>query len=103
MRITVLTLSADCAATRRSDGSFSAVCAPTGIALAPLLLLGFRVWPGTLLGAFLVNLTTTGGIPSSIGIAAGNALEALAGAWLVLRFANGRRAFERPRDFFKYV
>jgi signal transduction histidine kinase len=29
--------------------------------------------------------------------------EALAGAWLVLRFANGRRAFDRPSDFFKYV
>ena len=85
------------------NASASAVWAPTGIALAALLLLGFRVWPGILLGAFLVNLTTTGGIPSSIGIAAGNALEALAGAWLVLRFANGRRAFERPRDFFKYV
>ncbi len=85
------------------NASASAVWAPTGIALACLLLLGRRVWPGIFLGAFLVNITTTGGFASSIGIAVGNTLEALAGAWLVLRFAGGRRAFERPRDLFKYV
>ncbi|HYS77572.1 MAG TPA: MASE1 domain-containing protein [Candidatus Dormibacteraeota bacterium] len=85
------------------NASASAVWAPTGISLAALLVLGFRVWPGILAGAFLVNITTTGGVASSIGIAAGNTLEALAGAWLVIRYANGRRAFDRPRDFFKFV
>ncbi|OLC54275.1 MAG: hypothetical protein AUH92_04340 [Acidobacteria bacterium 13_1_40CM_4_69_4] len=85
------------------NASASAVWAPTGISLAALLLLGPRVWPGILLGAFLVNITTTGGVASSIGIAFGNTLEALAGAWLVIRLANGPRAFDRPRDFFKFV
>ena len=57
------------------NASATAVWPPAGIALAALLVLGYRVWPGVLLGAFLVNLTTTGGIPSSVGIAVGNTIE----------------------------
>jgi len=34
--------------------SATAVWAPTGIALAALLLLGYRFWPGIFVGAFLV-------------------------------------------------
>src|SRR5439155_8918687 len=79
----------------------TAVWPPTGIALAALLLLGYRVWPGILLGAFLVNLTTAGDALSSLGIATGNTLEGLVAAALVNRFANGRRAFESPLDVIK--
>jgi PAS domain S-box-containing protein len=75
----------------------------TGIALAAVLLWGFRVLPGIWLGAFLVNVTTTGSVVSSLGIAAGNTLEALLGAWLVGRWANGARAFERARDIFAFL
>jgi PAS domain S-box-containing protein len=78
--------------------SATAVWPPTGIALAALLVLGYRVWPGVVLGAFLVNVPTTGAGFTSIGIAAGNTLEGLAGAYLVNRFAGGRTAFERPQD-----
>src|ERR671934_766548 len=85
------------------NASATAVWPPTGIALAAVLLLGYRVWPGILLGAFLVNLTTAGSAVSSLGIALGNTLEALVGGYLVNRFANGRRAFERPQDLFKFV
>src|SRR2546422_2548917 len=59
--------------------STTAVWPPTGIALAALLLLGLRVWPGIAIGAFLVNLTTTADLPSSVGIAVGNTLEAIVG------------------------
>ena len=83
--------------------SASAVWPPTGIALAALLLLGRRAWPAVFAGAFLVNLTTSDSIPSSLGIAVGNTLEATVGALLVARFANGVRAFERPRDFAHFV
>src|SRR5262252_8261996 len=69
--------------------SATPVWPPTGIALAALLILGYRVWPGILLGAFLVNLTTAGNTVTSFGIAAGNTLEGLVGAYLVNRFANG--------------
>lgn len=83
--------------------SASPVWPPTGIALASFLLLGYRVWPAILLGAFLVNLTTAGSVATSVGIAVGNTLEGLVGAALVNRFANGRRVFERAQDIFKFV
>jgi signal transduction histidine kinase len=83
------------------NASATAVWPPAGIALAAFLVLGYRVWPGILLGAFLVNLSTTGAVPSSVGIAVGNTLEGLLGAYLVMRLANGPRVFERPPDVFK--
>ena len=76
--------------------SASAFWPPTGIAIAALLLLGPRAWPAVFVGAFAVNVTTAGSIASSAGIAAGNTLEALAAAYLVRRFANGRHAFLHP-------
>ena len=60
--------------------SATAVWPPTGIALTAFLLLGSRVWPAILLGAFLVNVTTEGSVLTSIGIATGNTLEGLLGA-----------------------
>jgi signal transduction histidine kinase len=83
--------------------SATAVWPPTGIALAAFLFLGPRVWPGVLIGAFLVNLTTAGSPLSSAGIAVGNTLEGLLAAYLVQRYANGRHAFERLRDVFRFA
>src|SRR5207244_5708982 len=80
--------------------SASAVWPPTGIALAATLLLGYRVWPALFLGAFLVNVTTAGSVWASLGIASGNTLEGLLGAFLVRRFANGLKVFDRARDIF---
>ncbi len=82
--------------------SASAVWPPTGIALAALLLWGLRLWPGVAIGAFLVNVTNSGSVTTSLAIAVGNTLEALLGAYLVERFAGGARAFERPQDVFKF-
>ena len=82
--------------------SATAVWPCTGIALAAFILLGYRVWPAILTGAFLVNLTTAGSIASSIGIAVGNTLEGVVGCYLVTRFAGGRRAFEKAQDVFKF-
>ncbi len=83
--------------------SASAVWPPTGIALAAVLLFGRRIWPAIFVGALLVNLTTSGSIVSSLGIAVGNTLEATVGASLVARYAGGVRAFERPQDFLRFV
>jgi diguanylate cyclase (GGDEF)-like protein len=83
--------------------SATAVWPPAGIALAGLLTLGSGVWPGILVGAFLVNLTTAGSVATSMGIATGNTLEALLGAYLVNRFADGRHAFDRTQDTFKFA
>jgi signal transduction histidine kinase len=83
--------------------SASAVWPATGIALAAFLLLGRRVWPAILAGAFFVNVTTACNAATSFGIAAGNTLEGLLGAALVNRFAGGIEAFERPRDVLRFV
>ena len=82
--------------------SATAVWPGTGIALAAILLLGYEVWPGIFLGAFAVNLTTAGSIASSFGIASGNTLEAVLGAYLIIKFANGRNVFDRAEDIFKF-
>ena len=85
------------------NASATAVWPPTGIALVAFVLLGYDVWPAILASAFLVNLTTTGSVTTSIGIALGNTLEGVVGAYLVNRFARGRRAFDRPQDVFVFT
>jgi signal transduction histidine kinase len=83
--------------------SATAVWPPTGIAIAALLFLGPRVWPGVFVGALLVNLTTAGSALTSLGIATGNTLEAVVAAYLVNRFARGTGAFERLGDVFRFA
>jgi signal transduction histidine kinase len=83
--------------------SASPVWAPTGIALAAALILGYRVWPAIFIGAFLVNYTNDGVWLTSIGIAMGNTLEAMVGAFLASRFARGTSAFDRASDTFRFA
>src|SRR5262245_50865615 len=71
---------------------------PTGIALAAVLLFGYRVWPGIALGALLANLTAHEPVWVACGIAAGNTLEALTGAWLLRRVAGFDNALGRLKD-----
>src|SRR6185369_12411587 len=66
----------------------SPVWPATGIALAAVLLFGPRVWPGIALGALLANATADEPLLIAAGIAVGNTLEALVGAWLL---RQGRR------------
>src|SRR5438034_9226941 len=70
------------------NASATAVWPPTGIGLAAALVLGYGIWPAILLGAFLVNVTTSGAVATSIAIAVGNTLESIVGAYLVNRFAH---------------
>ena len=83
--------------------SASPVWPAAGIALAALLVLGYRAWPGIFLGALLVNLTTAGNLGTSVVIAMGNTLEAVCGAWLVNRFAGGASVFDRVGNVFKFA
>src|SRR5262245_28293350 len=82
--------------------SASPVWPPTGIALAALLLLGYRVWPAVFAGAFIVNLTTLGTLVTSLGIATGNTLEGVVSAMLVNRLAGGSAAFDRAQHIFAF-
>src|SRR5688572_19716753 len=83
--------------------SASAVWLPTGIALAALLLGGLRLVPAVFVGAFLVNVTTAGSIPSSLGVALGNTLESVLAVTLVERFAGGRHAFASASGILKFM
>src|SRR5262245_37280146 len=69
--------------------SASAVWLSSGIALAAVLLWGYRFFPGIFLGAFAVNIVAVGSLITALSIAAGNSLEAILDAGLVCRFANG--------------
>lgn len=83
--------------------SATPVWAPTGIALSAFLILGPRAWPGIFAGAFLVNLTTAGTVLTSLGIAVGNTLEGVVGAYLVTRWAGGRGAFDSARSLTRFA
>jgi PAS domain S-box-containing protein len=83
--------------------SATAVWPPTGIALAAMLLYGYRLWPAIFVGAFLVNVTTAGSVWTSLGVATGNTLEGLLGVWLVRRYANGRNVYARAQDVLKFA
>lgn len=78
--------------------SATAIWPPTGIALAALLLYGRQLWPGVFFGALAVNLATSHNAGASLLIACGNTLEALAGSYLVSRFARGVAALDRVED-----
>jgi PAS domain S-box-containing protein len=70
--------------------SISLVWPSTGVALAALILLGRGAWPGVAIGAFLANAVTPVPLGVAAAIAAGNTLEALLGATLLLRASGGR-------------
>jgi PAS domain S-box-containing protein len=78
-------------------GVITPVWAPTGIALAALVLFGVRMWPAVALGAFVANATSGASLPEAAAIAVGNTLEAVVGALLLLH-VGFRPALDRVRD-----
>lgn len=75
---------------------------PTGVALAALLFMGLRIWPGIALGALgtVLTLGPLGG--SSFVILAGNTIAPVC-AYLVLRRLGFQLELERLRDGFSLV
>jgi signal transduction histidine kinase/integral membrane sensor domain MASE1 len=71
---------------------------PTGIALSAILLFGYRVWPGIALGAFVANATHHEPFGTACGIALGNTLEAVVGAWLLQHLVGFQRSLDRLKD-----
>ncbi len=76
---------------------------PSGVALAALLLLGLRYWPGIAVGALLLNWTAGVPVAGAAGIALGNTLEAVSAVWLLQRVAQFRPSLERLRDVLALV
>lgn len=83
--------------------SSSAVWPASGIAVASLVLGGWRLWPGAFLGAFAVNVLTAGNVWTSLGIATGNTLEAMTASFLIHRFCGGIKTFDRTTGIFKFT
>jgi PAS domain S-box-containing protein len=65
--------------------------------------LGYRIWPAIAVGAFVANLTTPTPALTSLGIAAGNTLEALLGAYLLNRLVGIQPSLKRFRDLFGLI
>src|SRR6185369_15623998 len=66
----------------------TSVWAPSGIALASLLLWGPRTLPAIAIGAFTVNFWLAGHFASALGVCVGNSVEAYAGWWSLTRLAR---------------
>ena len=81
----------------------TAVWPPTGIAIASLLILGRRVWPGVFLGALAANLLTHLPIGSAIGIATGNTLEAIVAYSLLRRSKQWRNSLDSVRSVLTFI
>jgi PAS domain S-box-containing protein len=80
-------------------GTFATlVWAPTGIALTAVLLLGARAWPGIFAAALAANLLSGAPVAVAAGIAAGNTLEALLGAYALRRIPGFRPSLDRLQD-----
>jgi PAS domain S-box-containing protein len=85
------------------SGFATAVWPPTGIALAALVLYGYRLCPGIAVGAFLVNAAAGAPVLVASGMAVGNTLEAVLGAYLLQHVVGFRPALDRLRDVFGLV
>jgi len=87
------------------------IWAPTGIALAAVLILGYRIWPGIAIGAFIanfisltaLNLPVILSISASLATALGNTFEALIAVFLVRRFTKSENVFEQTADIIKFI
>jgi signal transduction histidine kinase len=76
----------------------TAVWPPTGVTVAALLLFGYRVWPGALLGAFAANATQGEPIATAAGIAFGNTLGPVVATLLLRRVVRFDNTLARLRD-----
>jgi PAS domain S-box-containing protein len=85
-----------------AHGVITPVWAPTGIALAALVLYGPRLWPAVALGAFAANVTSGAAPVDAAFISVGNTLEAVVGSVLLLR-VGFRPALDRVRDVFALI
>ena len=76
---------------------------PTAFALALVLLGGYRIWPAILAGPISFYLMADRSLLECGSVAIGTLLAALAGTWLIIRFSNGRQAFDKPSDVAKFA
>ncbi len=94
-------------------GFVTAVWPPSGIALAALLLFGYRVWPGVWLGSFAINIFIAAQagpitdwpraalVAGTIGL--GSSAQAALGAWLIRREIGFPNALMSLREIALFI
>jgi len=86
------------------SGRVVLVWPPAGIALAAILLFGYRFWPGVAVGAVLfacINGTPLGLF--TLGTAVGNTMGAIVCTFLLRQISGFSNSMERTRDVTTYV
>jgi signal transduction histidine kinase len=76
----------------------SPVWPPMGIALAALLIFGYRLWPGISLGVLVGSLLTGAPFSLALGITIGITLEALAAAYCLKKLLGFHNEIDRIQD-----
>ena len=85
---------------------------PAGLALALIILSGYRTWPAITIGSFIANTLvflnlqvefSFGLLSSLVVIAIGNTLEALFGYYLVLKFIKTKNPFVKTIHVFIFL
>jgi signal transduction histidine kinase len=84
-------------------GFATLVWAPTGLAIAALLLRGYRLWPGIAVAAVIANTWSGAPLPVALGIALGNTLEALAATYALRQIPGFRPSLDRLRDVLGFL
>lgn len=85
-------------ATPFTSGNISPVWPASGIAVAAVLIYGYRIFPAIFIGAFFTNFVSPIPHLAAAGLAAGNTLEALTAAFLLQRVGNFQIDLSRLRD-----
>ncbi len=94
-------------------GYATAVWPASGIALAGVILFGWRIWPGIVIGSFCVNVgtsfdsSTTSSVLTSLAVAlaigSGAALQAVFGARLISRYVGIPNSLEEEWAILKFL
>jgi len=90
-------------------GYATVIWPPSGIALGALIIYGWRLWPGIVIGSFLLNGYISGAYSAETGldgakaltafaIAAGSTLQGLAGYAFIKRFLGLPLAFNQVKE-----
>lgn len=85
-------------ATPFTNGNISPVWPASGIAVASVLVYGYRIWPAVFLGAYLTNYLSPIPHLAAFGLGIGNTLEALTAVFLLRQVVGFRPDFSRLRD-----
>lgn len=93
--------------------SVTPVWPPDGFASAAVIILGYQVLPGVLIGSFLANIwafwdaqswsTMTASILQVLGIAIGTSIGTGAGGYLLRKTIKGKHPFRRLNDVYKFL